>query len=160
MKQPKKPLKFLENIPPLQVIPMKKKIRKMKKSLVILQVRNYRFFYLELSINGLIKYNFSFLFFSAKFVPSPKEAPTRTSSSSSSFSDLYKKKYGSRKSMKSTTDSSTNSQSFTEKVTYPPRPSSPRSKYNNKRFMPTPKPFRPANFPRYYLLFWITHPTR
>merc|ERR1711879_1124775 len=72
----------------------------------------------------------------AKFVPSPKEAPTRTSSSSSSsFSDLYKKKYGSRKSMKPTTDSSTNSQTFTEKVTYPPRPSSPRSKYNNKRFM-------------------------
>merc|ERR1711879_355453 len=42
MKQPKKPLKFLENIPPLQVIPMKKKIRKMKKSLVILQQNLYQ----------------------------------------------------------------------------------------------------------------------
>ena len=82
-----------------------------------------------------------------KFVPSPKEAPASTLRSSSSFSDLYKKKYGSRKSL--TTEST--STPSTEKVTYPPRPSTPRSKYNNKRFIPTPKPFRPANFPRYFL---------
>ena len=84
----------------------------------------------------------------AKFVPSPKEAPTR---SSSSFTDLYKKKYGSRKSMTTTEPTISTFQVVTQKVTYPPRPSSPRSKYNNKRFMPTPKPFRPANFPRYFI---------
>ena len=66
----------------------------------------------------------------------PEKEESRTN-----FSDLYKKKYGYRQSL--TTDASIS----TEKVTYPTRPTTPRSKYNDRRFMPTPKPF-PKLFPR------------
>merc|ERR1739838_250494 len=56
-----------------------------------------------------------------------------------SFADVYKKKYGSRKSSYSSTEATPTTAS-TEKVTYPPRPT-PTLRYN--RFVPTAKSFKP-----------------
>merc|ERR1712086_798607 len=65
------------------------------------------------------------------------ESPASTGGRKS-FADVYKKKYGSRKSSSST--EATPTTASTEKVTYPPRPT-PTLRYN--RFVHTAKSFKP-----------------
>ena len=72
------------------------------------------------------------------FTISENESPA-SNGGRQSFADVYKKKYGSRKSSYSSTEATPTTAS-TEKVTYPPRPT-PTLRYN--RFVPTAKSFKP-----------------
>ena len=74
------------------------------------------------------------------FTISENESPA-SNGGRKSFADVYKKKYGSRKSSSSySSTEATPPTASTEKVTYPPRPT-PTLRYN--RFVPTAKSFKP-----------------